>query len=259
MEDYEPTEEAQPLPPRRRGSGCADMITAIFLLLTVLVISWLILLLANPQSPLNPLPPATMPPLLVLASPEPSGTPTPSFTPEPPTATVASPTPTVTPIPTSTPTATATSTPVVGALITAGAETPTVPPESPFTPSPYPFTVKTIRYQSHDGPEGCNWLSLAGLVLGMDGQSRREGEGSLTVRVTSMDGLIDEVHYTGEPSPFPESGFEAYLGAVPREGEYTVQLIGVMGSPLSDLVTVETRGGCTENVAVVEFQQNRLY
>jgi hypothetical protein len=96
-------------------------------------------------------------------------------------------------------------------------------------------------------------------VLNLQGQPRSRAEGSLTVQITSADGNIDEIHYTGEPSPFGESGFEAFLGAFPRVGDYNVQLIGVMGAPLSERVTVQTRATCNENVAVVEFQQNHAY
>src|SRR5436853_4394266 len=78
--------QSAPLP-AGRGYGCADVITALFLLATVLVISYTILLIANPRSPLNPFPYPTLPPVFVLASPFPTDTPTMTFTPEPFTAT----------------------------------------------------------------------------------------------------------------------------------------------------------------------------
>src|SRR5712692_9685563 len=97
-----------------RGYGCADVITAIFLLGSITVCALTVLLIANPRSPLNPLPPPGPLVLLVLPSPAPTDTPTMTFTPLPASPTpldTATFTPTITPTPTGTPTAT--QTPVV--------------------------------------------------------------------------------------------------------------------------------------------------
>ncbi len=254
--------------PLTSGYGCADMITAFFILLSVGVMVLTILLIANPYVPINPFPPPTPLALLVLASPEPTLTPSATFTAEPPTAPppteLPSVTPTETPIPTATetPTPTITPTPVVGG-ITALSPTPALREAPPAaqggTRSPYPFSLNAVRYQAHDGSEGCRWQSLAGLVLNMQGQPRTREEGSLTVRITSADGNIDEFHYTGEQPKFGPSGFEAFLGTTPRVGDYTVQLLGITGVPISEKVTVQARSGCDENVVVVEFIQNYIY
>ncbi|PJF35314.1 MAG: hypothetical protein CUN49_11205 [Candidatus Thermofonsia Clade 1 bacterium] len=250
------------------GYGCADVITAFFLLLSVGVIALTVLLIANPYAPLNPFPPPTPLALLVLATPEPTLTPSATFTPEPPTVPPPTEPPTATPTEaptataTETPTPTITPTPVVGGIISL-APTPTlfeIPPATQSgTRSPYPFSLKAIRYQAHDGSEGCRWQSLAGLVLNLQGQPRTREEGNLTVRITSADGNIDEFHYTGEQPKFGPSGFEAFLGTTPRVGDYTVQLLGITGVPISEKVTVQTRSGCDENVVVVEFVQNYIY
>ncbi|MFQ3534465.1 MAG: hypothetical protein SNJ58_01175 [Aggregatilineales bacterium] len=255
----------EPLP---SGYGCADMITAFFVLLSVGVMVLTILLIANPYAPINPFPPPTPLALLVLASPEPTLTPSATFTAEPPTAPPPTELPTVTPTETPIPTATETSTPtitptpVVGGII-ALSPTPALREAPPATQggtrSPYPFSLNAIRYQAHDGSEGCRWQSLAGLVLNMQGQPRTREEGSLTVRITSADGNIDEFHYTGEQPKFGPSGFEAFLGTTPRVGDYTVQLLGITGVPISEKVTVQARSGCDENVVVVEFIQNYIY
>src|SRR5258706_8931878 len=134
-----------PMPiPQGRGYSCADVVTAIFLLLSVLVVSYTILLIANPRSPLNPLPFPTYQPLSVLPSPLPSDTPTRTFTPEPFTAT---PTATNTPLPTATNTATqtptSTPTPVVGAGIPT--KTSAAQATAPlYTQSAFPFTTKPL-------------------------------------------------------------------------------------------------------------------
>ncbi|MCC7449245.1 MAG: hypothetical protein IT324_17630 [Anaerolineae bacterium] len=250
-------------PPPGRGYGCADVITAIFLLLTILSVSITILLLANPRSPLNPLPYPTFPPVLVLASPLPTDTPTYTPTPEPPTPTPLATytfTPTATYTPTATPTVT--NTPVVGgasaaaasptqglAAVTAG---PTLPP---YTQSPFPFTTKPIRYQANTTKDGCQWQSIAGTVVDLEGKPIK----GLAIRVAGSNGNIDEVHYSGTESRFGDSGFEVFLGPVPREDRYTVQLLGRTGAPISDTITVDTRSSCNENVAVIGFVQNHAY
>jgi hypothetical protein len=251
-------------PPRRRGYGCADVITALFLLMTVLVVSGTILLLQNPQSPLNPLPPPTFPPQQVLATLPPTETPTETPTNEPPTPTIPTATPTDSPTPTETPTPTVTATPVVGGIVTltpAGpaAATAAEPTQPAGTRPPFPFSVKSIRYQKNDGPGGCKWQSIAGVVFNLEGVPRRRDEGSLTVRVTSVDGIIDEFHFTGEQPRFGESGFEAFLGETPRIADYSIQLLGVTGAPISEKVTVQTRATCEEAVALIEFVQNYTY
>ncbi|MCS6871038.1 MAG: hypothetical protein NZ571_06230 [Anaerolineae bacterium] len=245
--------------------GCADVITAFFILLSVGVMALTVLLIANPYAPINPFPPPTPLALLVLATPEPTLTPSATFTPEPPTIPpppTQTPTETPSPTATETPTSTITPTPVVGGVVTL-APTATLSEALPATRSgtrsPYPFSLHAIRYQAHDGSEGCRWQSLAGLVLNMQGQPRTREEGSLTVRITSADGNIDEFHYTGEQPKFGPSGFEAFLGTTPRVGDYTVQLLGITGVPISEKVTVQARSGCDENVVVVEFIQNYIY
>src|SRR5258708_29073029 len=74
--------------PAGRGYGCADVITAFFLLATVAVALITVLLLANPNSALNPFPPPTLPSVMVIATDPPTYTPTNTFPPLP-----ASPTP----------------------------------------------------------------------------------------------------------------------------------------------------------------------
>jgi hypothetical protein len=240
--------------PSGRGYACADVITAIFLLLTILVISATILLLANPRSALNPLQPPTYPAILVLATELPTNTPTQTFTPEPATPT---PIPSATPTHTLTPTPTVTNTPVVG-----GGTLPTVtqtvrsaPTEPPFTLSPFPFTVKPLRYMANTTQDGCQWQSIAGSVVDMANKPIK----GLAIRVTGSNGNIDEVHYSGTEARFGEGGFEVFLGATPREDEYTIQLLGRTGAPISDAIDIKTKASCDQNVVIVSFTQNHPY
>lgn len=242
-----------------RGYACADVITAIFLLLTVLVASVTILLIANPRSPLNPFPAPTFPAVSVLASPLPTETATETFTPEPYSPTpLPSPTPTVTPLPTATATPTATQTPVVGGagVTPTQAQTESVAATLPqYTLSPFPFTVKPIKFAANTTQDGCQWQSIAGTVVDLAGKPIK----GLAIRVAGSNGNIDEVHYSGTALTFGESGFEVFLGAIPREDQYTVQLLGRTGAPISDTINITTRIGCDQNVVIVNFVQNHPY
>jgi hypothetical protein len=251
-----PPDAAQPFPaamPSGRGYGCADVITAIFLLLSVLSISATVLLIANPRSPLNPFPAPTYPPQLVLPSPLPTETPTvtPTFT-----ATVNSPTPSPSPTRTPTATPTVTSTPVIrGGSAPTQTTTARAATQPQYTLSPFPFTVKPVKFTSNTTKEGCDWQSIAGTVLDLSGRPIK----GLAVRVTGSNGNIDEVQYSGTELRFGDSGFEVFLGAKPREDEYTVQLLGRTGAPISETVTINTKATCDQNVALVNFVQNHPY
>jgi hypothetical protein len=248
----------QPQLSSSRGYGCADVITAIFLLLTVLVASVTILLIANPRSALNPFPAPTFPVLSVLASPLPTETATETFTPEPNTPTpLPSPTPTATPLPTATATPTATDTPVVGGGVSpTQAQTESAAATLPqYTLSPFPFTVKPIRFAANTTKDGCQWQSIAGTVVDLAGKPIK----GLAIRVAGSNGNIDEVHYSGTALTFGESGFEVFLGAIPREDQYTIQLLGRTGAPISDTIEITTRTGCEQNVVIVSFVQNHPY
>jgi hypothetical protein len=249
----------QPQLSSSRGYGCADVITAIFLLLTVLVASVTILLIANPQSALNPFPAPTFPAVIVLASPLPTETATETFTPEPYTPTpLPSLTPTATPLPTATATPTATDTPVVGGggVAPTQAQTESVAAPLPqYTLSPFPFTVKPIRFTANTTKDSCQWQSIAGTVVDLAGKPIK----GLAIRVAGSNGNIDEVHYSGTALTFGESGFEVFLGAIPREDQYTIQLLGRTGAPISDTIEITTRTGCEQNVVIVNFVQNHPY
>jgi hypothetical protein len=239
--------------PPRRGGGCADFVTAIFLMLTVAVLAFTVLLLANPQSLLNPLRPPTLPNLLVLATDLPTHTPTFTFTPEPPTPTIPTATPTLTETPTETPTPTFTFTPVVG-----GASSPTpaqLAPTARFTRSALPFTVKTVRNEPYSGSEGCKYQSVGGFIIFLEGLPPP----SLVVRVQSADGLINEVAPVRQHPFYGPTGFEVYTGQIVRKQKYTVQVLSATGQSLSEPLEVETQATCTANVTIIEFEQNHSF
>lgn len=254
-EDYAPVEP--PTAPVRRGYGCADVFTALFLLMTILIASMTILLIANPHTPLNPLPPPTN--LIIFVpiteTPLPTYTPSITFTPEPPTPTVPTPTASLTPSLTPSATPTATFTPVFSTGATDTADAALAATASPqFTRSPRPFTA-SLAYQQNATNDGCAWQSIAGSVVDTQGIPVK----GLAVRITSADESIDEVHFSGEQPRFGESGFEIFLGTTPEVGQYTVRLLGRTGQVVSEDLLVVTRDTCEENVLVISFAQNHGY
>jgi hypothetical protein len=190
------------------------------------------LIAVNPYTPVNPFPPFTPLPIIITATPLPA-TETP-----PPTAT-ASPTPG--------PTASFTPIQLSGANITPE------PPAATFTPAPFPFTLTSsgITYAPNGNGQECNWSSIAGSVVNLQGLAL-DGYG---VRVIG-EGL-DETVYSGSAITFGAGGFELPLGGVPQQAPYTVQLFSPEGAPLSEEYQVVTSDKCDQNVAIVNFIQNR--
>ncbi|HVO41405.1 MAG TPA: hypothetical protein VMT34_02225 [Aggregatilineales bacterium] len=255
-----PTAGGGELPARSRGSGCADVITAIFLILTVGVVAYSILLYANPQSVLNPFPPATPQVILVIPTDPPTNTPTKTFTPLPATYT---PIPSLTPsftatIPTNTPTASYT--PVIAVARTAppGATRPpartaaTVHPQ--YTLSQFPFTVNPVHYVANTTKEGCNWQSIVITALDLEDKPAKG-----VVAHVSQPPNLDEYDPLNQHSQIGDNTFEVLLGSTPRDDQYTIQLVNRTGGPISDLVTVPTKSACDQNVVVVTFVQNHPY
>ena len=253
QQDYDDEQSDAPLP--RRGYGCADVITALFLLATIFVVSITVLLLSNPHTPFNPLPPPTPVEIFVYVTetPLPTLTPSMTFTPEPPTPTQPTPTPSLTPTETPTPTPTVTETPVFGGDV-ATIAAPAIEPSLQFTRSPFAFTA-SIAYQKNTTNEACDWASIAGATFDLQGNPLP----GLALRVTSADSSVDEVQYSGKEKRFGDSGFEVYLADKPQVNNFTVQLLGRTGQPISELLNITTHDTCEENVLFITFQQNHGY
>ncbi len=234
---------------RKPRTALLDAGTAIFLLLTVGMIGYTLLLIADPRSSLNPLRRPTSIAQFVIATDLPTNTPTATPTPGPATATAtATSTRTLTSTATATHTPTITNTPVLAVPTQSGATS--APPTA--SGAQY-YTAKPIAYRPNGTSDGCKWSSVAGTVLDRNGTP----VAGIAVRIVGGGGTIDETHYSGQEPRFGPGGFEAFLGTQPREDDYTVQLLGKTGSPLSDAVPVHTKTGCQQNVAFVSFQQSK--
>ena len=203
-----------------------NSLTLLMLGLTLLVLSWEIVIAIDPQSRLNPWPPATALPQLVITT----RTPTPRSEELPPTWT-----PTSTPtrlIPhTPTPTSSATPTPRV-------------------TGAPYPFSYEL----SYETPYySCDWLGMAGLVEDPEGKP-------LPGYSIHIWGGVDRVANAGDTPLYGESGWEQGLDAdaVQVGDEYKVQLHAKAAphAPVSEQISVAFTGDCAQSLAFIVFTKN---
>lgn len=181
--------------PRRRSSRTANLVTAFFLLATVGVIVYVGLLVADPYTPLNPLPPFTPVPIIVTATPLP-----PTVTPIPPTAT-AEPTATRTPLPT-----------------------------EAIAPARLDFAMAAdVVYRPWAG--GCEWVGITGTVADASGaplagyqlraQSAEDEAPEAVTAITGDDGAFT-LRLGSAPALEPYSLTLYDLGGQPLSAAYTV-------------------------------------
>lgn len=264
----------------RRNSPVYDLITVVFVVLTVIALGAFLLILADPQTAINPYPPPTIAARVVLPTathtPTATDTPPPTGTPTTTTTPTATPTATETPLPTATATPTITPTPVLsGSLpaLPAGdlAATPTLAPlddgsgggipgtvresrpEGLPTRSPFPFDPRPVRYEANDNAQGCQWRSIAGTLTTLSG----DPVVGLAIAIEGEN--FRQVAFSGSANRWGAGGFEFQLGTAPRAGAYTLQVVGPTGAAISPAMPVETASACDANIAVVEFVQNHAY
>ncbi len=257
-----------------------DIVTVIFVVLTVGMIAFMVLIINDPNSSLNPFPPPTAAPLIQLPTltPSPTVTATPTATDTP----TASATPTATDTATSTPLPTATATfTITPTRVISGAEAvPVAPPAVTVTglpplddgsggvvpgagslPTPipiptrsaFPFVEADVQYRANDNDQGCRWLAIAGSVTGMTGAPLP----GIAVEINGES--FRSVQFSGTATQWGDAGYEFQVGAAPRTGTYTLRLLSATGDAVSDMVEVQTGNTCQTNVAIVEFVQNHPY
>ena len=109
-----------------------------------------------------------------------------------------------------------------------------------------------IAYMPHLGPEGCDYLAIAGQVFDMN------GDPLLGVPVVAEDGdLFSALDFTGNAAQYGPAGYEIYIDTSPYSDNFTVKLVSETGMALSADVSVETSASCSENIAIVNFVQVR--
>ena len=240
----EETEQITPVNTKRSGGGgcLLNVLSGIFVSGTVVVALLFALIFINPHSGLNPLPPPTIPALVLTNTP----TPTPKGgLPSTWTPTIA---PTITP----------TKTPIPS-------DTPEPTPEDTAIPIPNleigtSFSVQ-VGSPSHTEnsahPEsGCNWLGVAGQVFDSDG---------LPVSGLKVEsgGILGEIEIsgstlTGEAPVYGEGGYEIVLHDTPvsSDGDIWIQLMDNANLPFSEKVYFQTFDSCDSNLVKINFAQN---
>jgi hypothetical protein len=236
--------EDTPAPaPRRKGRpGCfLNLLSGIFVAGTLVVALLFAIIFINPQSSLNPLPPPTLPVLVLTNTP----TPTPkgilpaTWTPTPSPA----PTATQTPIPTDTPIPTPENSPI-----------PTADLESGTT-----FGIQngspTYEINTFHPDAGCNWLGVAGQIFDNEGTPVSgilvEAGGTLA------DLEISGITLSGMAPDYGEGGYELSLSDSPAasNGELWIQLLDQANLPLSEKIYFQTFDSCDSNLVMINFVQ----
>ncbi len=247
MDDYEYSDVKEPRRRKHRAGLMWNILTIVVLLVTLLIAVVFLLIYVNPNTSLNPFPPATG---------YPTATPTiasritivPTWTP-----TVAASTPTDTPEPTPTPLVTS----AVVAIPTAA------PTSTPVTNSDYAFTVQQGSPDAIDGAQfhpqaGCKWTGVAGQATSLNGEAVK----GLFVQLggNSTDGKsTDSLTMTGLAPQYGTGGFEITLSDAPlaSSGTLWIQLLDQQNLPLSDRVYFDTYDDCTKNLTIIYFDQIR--
>ena len=233
---------------KRKPGLLWNILTTLVLLMVVCVVGISAIIFTNPNSFLNPLPPPTLPTVMVL----PTVTPTPrqilpaTWTPEiPPTQEATQPPePTATLPPFEEPTAT-----------TEGVENPT---------SDMPFVL-------HDGnPQyipnlyhtdlGCNWMGVGGQVLSLNGAPVTGIVIKLGGRIAGQD--LDLVTISGIATQYGPAGYEidltdAVSGPTASSASLWVQLLDQASLPMSDKIYFDTFEDCDKNTIIIYFKQVR--
>ncbi len=233
---------APPPQKRKRRPGCfLNLLSGIFVAGTMVVGLLFGIIFINPQTGLNPLPPTTLPALVLTNTP----TPTPKGI-LPPTWTS-----TVIPTETSTPTPTPTDTPIPTVENT---PVPTADLESGVSfglQEGFPtYQINTVHADA-----GCKWLGVAGQIIDKDGLPV---SGVLVETGGTLGSLeISGITLSGMAPAYGEGGFELHLSNSPAasEGTIWIQLLDHANLPLSEKIYIDTSESCDSNLIKVNFIQ----
>jgi hypothetical protein len=226
-----------------------DIFSILLLLGAVCLGGYFMLVFVNPYTALNPLPPATPVPQVII----PTATITPRQLGELWTATpTIQPTVTNTPRPTFTPIPT--DTPIVLFEPTATVE----PPTATATPGmPFEADIQYIDSTIIHPDTACNWLGIGGTVEDMD-KSPLIGV-VIRVQGTLVSSTVDMTTVSGVSPSYGKSGFEFILGEAPLPSNETlfIRLFDQAGLPLSDQIYFSTSGECNQNLVLIRFKKVR--
>jgi hypothetical protein len=252
----------------RQGSGrIYNLISIVFLLLSLIVIVFVVSRLATP--PITPQAVGDLPTPLQLPTLTPSNTPsrtplptftyTPSNTPTPTETLTLTPTippsATITDTPRATDTPSATPTPSISPTPSPTA-TPTGPsPTPPPTESPFLFDLRdeqVIFTQNFANTAGCAWQGVGGQVFDLQGAPLT----GMRVHVFGGD-IGDRFVDSGSNSLYGTGGWEQPVDNKINANTYFVELQTSVGTIVSPRITVTFPQDCTRNLALVNFIQKR--
>jgi hypothetical protein len=207
----------------------------------------------NPYSPLNPFPPVQIPTVYQYQTETPTNTIIPREATWTSTATTqALPTRTKAPTWTLLPEmVTPSSTPTLGNPATLGT------PVSTTTPLPASAEITYLASTDFHPDKNCEWLGVAGKVLGTDAKPLQFQEiqlgGTLDSKTVSLFTL------SGTASGYGQSGFELVLSDHPIASTQTlwIQLLDNTAKPLTNRIFFDTYSGCTQNLVMVVFTKTR--
>ena len=253
MADFDYTDDSFVEEEEEKNSFSIDTLDVFSILLLVgaaCLGAYFLLVFMNPYTALNPLPPNTpIPPVVI-----PSATITPQQLEAPWTET---PTiqPSITPTSRATFTPIPTSTPLVLFTETFTPE----PPTATATPQmPFEATVQQISSTVIHADTACNWLGIGGTVEDSD-KSPLLG---VVVRVQGnlLGKTVDQTTVAGVSPAYGKSGFEFILGEapIPSDGESLyIRLFDQAGLPLSDEIRFSSSASCDENLILIRFTKVR--
>ncbi|MBT3315289.1 MAG: hypothetical protein HN390_11830 [Anaerolineae bacterium] len=253
MADFDYTDDSFVEEEEEKKSFSIDMLDVFSILLLVgaaCLGAYFLLIFMNPYTALNPLPPNTpIPPVVI-----PSATITPLQLDDPWTET-----PTIQP--SITPTSRATFTPIpTNTPLVLFTETFTPePPTATATPQmPFEATVQKISSTVIHSDTACNWLGVGGTIEDSD----KSPLWGVQVRLQGnlLGKTVDQLVISGISQAYGRSGFEFILGdaPIPSDGESLyIRLFDQAGLPLSDEVRFSTSASCEENLILIRFTKVR--
>jgi hypothetical protein len=253
MADFDYTDDSFVEAEEEKKSFSIDMLDVFSILLLVgaaCLGAYFLLIFMNPYTALNPLPPNTpIPPVVI-----PSATITPIQLEDPWTET-----PTIQP--SITPTSRATFTPIpTNTPLVLFTETFTPePPTATATPQmPFEATIQKISSTVMHSDTACNWLGVGGTVEDINNSQLWGAQ--VRLQGTLLGKTVDMFAISGVSQAYGRSGFEFFLGEapIPSDGETLyIRLFDQSGIPLSDEVRFSTSAKCEENLILIRFKQVR--
>jgi len=228
-----------------------NILTVVMLLGIFCLAFYFLTIFNNPHSLLNPFPPAVLPTLYQTI------TPTSTIIPREATWT---PTATIQPEPSRTKAPTWTLLPqmITLSITPTSSVAPTeAPPTIPSTPFPASAAITYQASTEFYPDKNCDWLGVAGKVMGTDGTP-------LKVQEIQLGGILDgktisNLTLSGNATKYGLSGFEFVLSDHPIASTQTlwIQLLDNTAKPLTNKIYFDTYSDCTQNLVMVVFTKTR--